>query len=504
MNQDDPPPNTPANLPVAPESGSVDDGTHHLFTNTRAIAHRTARGASIYASRALAVQLFQVASSLILARYIFPSEFGAFALAVTIIGFARYVGDLGISQSFIPMKRVSEQELQTGALISLTTSLVSAFALIGVVIGLGAALALPAETRLMVVILSSTLIIDALRFGAYVGLNRRLAFERIGLISLIETLALYLTQVGGLLLGFGLEALVAAQLVRSMVATGLYVGLGGGVVVPRLRAGVRRLLARGISYQAPAIVAAVSGLLFPIAVAAQLGASGLGFWAWSTVLAAPVLGLLGIVHTVCLPSFARLKELDPSREAEAIGLVARISAILAGGAGGLLVGAAPLIVPLIFDERWIPAVGAVQVSVIGLIPSGFGFLLAAVLESRQRATVRFAAAGFAGAVGFALIFPFTGIWGITGAAVASAIVAPTLDALLLSAAARAALGRACLNAGIMFAVSYATTQTAGKSVSSVVGVLLLLVGSGLVVAFAGWLTDRGALRSLGRFALQRG
>lgn len=504
MNHDDPPQSTDAKLPVAAESGSIDDGTHHLVTTTRAIAHRTARGASIYASRALAVQLVQVASSLILARYISPSEFGVFALAVTIVGFARYVGDLGISHSFIPMKHVSEQQLQTGALISLTTSLVSALALVGVVIGLGAALAMPPETRVMVVILSSTLIIDSLRFGAYLGLNRRLAFERIGLISIIETLALYLTQIGGLLLGFGLEALVAAQLVRSTVATGLYIGLGGGVVVPRLRAGVRRLIAQGISYQAPAIVVSLSGLLFPIAVAAQLGASGLGFWAWSTVLATPILGLLGIVHTVGLPSFARLKEADPSRESEAIELVARISAILAAGAAGLLVGAAPVIVPLIFDERWIPAIGAVQVCVIGLIPSGFGFLLAAVLESRQRATVRFAAAGFAGAVAFALIFPFTEIWGITGAAVATAIVAPTLDALLLAAAARAALRRACLNAGIMFAVSYATTQTAGKSVSSVAGVLLLLVSSGLVVAFASWLTDRGAVRALGRFALQRG
>lgn len=445
----------------------------------------------------------QVASSLVLARHIAPRDYGFFALATTIVAFARYVGDLGIANSLVPPKAVARGDLETGAAVAVITSLV-AVGLLAAFAAFGTFTGVPTTTRTITLVLGTALVVDAFRFGPTVALYRDLSFGRISGIGTIETAVMYAAQIAGLLLGFGLAALVAAQLVRSAVATSLWIAWGGGVVRPAIRTKAFPLVRRGFVYQAPAIVTALSGLVFPIAVAAELGTTGLGFWAWSTILATPITGMVFILHGIAMPSFARLREADPAREIEAVELVGRVSLLIAASAAGVLVGVAPRLVPLAFGEKWVPAVGAAQIYLIGLLPSAAAALLAALLESRQLARVRLVAASLSAVVAFALIFPLGAAYGVTGAAIATAAVAPLLDAILLWVRARVPLTRPIRNGIVTFLLGLGITTSLITPESTIISVTGSAVLALLVVLVAAWVLDRDALRTTFRLARASG
>lgn len=480
-------------VPASAETG------HPTLGTPGAIARRAARGAAIYGGRLVAIQVIQVVSSLVLARHIAPTEYGVFALATTIVAFARYVGDLGVANSLVPRKEISEAEIETGALISLAASSGLGLAIMIAALGFGDELRISRQTAVVTAVLALPLVLDSLRYGPMLRLNRSLAFETLGAIGFAETCALYLSQLGGLLLGFGLGALVAAQVIRSMIAVALSAVVGGGIVLPRLKMRARLLIRRGIAYQAPAIVTAASGLAYPVAVTAQLGTHGLGLWAWATVLAAPVAAMLVLLHNVSMSSFARLREADPSREDDAISLVARFSMMLAAGAAGILVGAAPRMIPVIFGTRWAPAIGATQAYLIGLLPSAFATLFAAVLESRQRAPLRFIASLMAALAALALIFPLAEWEGVTGAAIAVAVAAPAIDAVILGFVIRPGVLRAAFDGIVLFAAGLAVMKLATDNTSGLPELIGASVAAVLVVCAAALAIDRPALRSVRRF-----
>jgi O-antigen/teichoic acid export membrane protein len=177
-----------------------------------------------------------------------------------------------------------------------------------------------------------------------------------------------------------------------------------------------------------------------------LNAHELGLWAWSTILAVPVAQALITIQAVLVPSLARLYGQYRDQFQEACDRSARLIALIAAAGAGALFGLAPPIVEQIFGDRWTGAVGAVQVTVLGIVPLAMFQFLSAILASRGQAGVRFRCALIASLVSLALIYPLMKVWGITGAALASAVVGPVVDAVLLAVYAEVPLRRAGINA----------------------------------------------------------
>jgi PST family polysaccharide transporter len=460
------------------------------------IARKTARGGLSMATRTGAVQLIQLASTLFIAHLILPSAYGAIAVALAALGFARYVGDLGVSSSFLPLPTLSDDDFRSGALVAVGLAIIETIALVLAAPLIAAVLHGPPYTAALIRLLALCLIFEALRFGPIVRLNRELRFGRYGTLSLIETLVLYAFQIGLLVAGAGVWALVIGQLARSSLGTLAYWFGAGGMLRPAWRVSLRRLVARALPYQGPAIAFGAISLLLPLAIGIVLNSRGVGYWAWATVLAAPITALVTVMSGVTLPSLARLRAVQESAVERAADLMLRVSIVAPAVGAGVLLGLARPTLVYVFGRRWLPALPAVELNLIGIVPWTLSFFLAAVLESEQRARERLAAVllaqgiGLVAAVGLALRF------GVAGATFSSAILTPVVDVVVLGALTgvrymRAlASGVAGLGASALFA--WGASQLVSNVWTLVAAGALCIVPAMLII----WMSDREAARAV--------
>ena len=471
-----------------------------MTASAHSTAQRATRGTILLAGRSGLVQLAQVASSLIIARVVVPDAYGAFAVAVTGVGFARYIGDLGVSNSLLALPKVTSGLMRSGALISLVCGVVATLVLFGLAAPLAAILNGPDYTQLLIRVLALTVLFDSMRFGPIVRLNRELRFGAIGIASLIETMLMYACQIGLLLAGAGVWALVIAQLVRSLSGLAIMTKQAGWVM-PARREPLLAMIRRGIPYQAPGALGAGAGFLFPVILAGSLSADGVGYWAWATVLSTPITALVLVISSVTLPSLVRLRESAPASIPRATTLMLRASILVPAAASGVLIGFSAVLIQYLFGERWAPALGAVNMNLIGVIPATFSFFLAAALESEQRAGIRFWVGVAAVLVGLPALIVLSDAWGVTGAGFATAVLMPLVDAVGLALFAKVALGRAVVGALLAFGLCLGCSVAVQGLVVSVPTLVVLLAGCSVPAILIVWFSDREAVRAVLRFGV---
>src|SRR5580693_7500619 len=95
------------------------------------IASVASRGALSYVTRTGLSIVLQTISSLLIARYLDPRDYGLFGLGLTITGALRYVGDFGVTFRFTVAQRLSDEDFRRGLALGLMTALTGALLLSG-------------------------------------------------------------------------------------------------------------------------------------------------------------------------------------------------------------------------------------------------------------------------------------------------------------------------------------------------------------------------------------
>ena len=484
------PPTTPPAPPPTP-------------TSARALGQRAGRGALSVVVTSGLVNVMQLASSLVLARALVPEEYGAFAVAATVVGFGRFLGDCGAGSAVIQQPGSAEpdrRELGRALWLQLAVAVVAATALILAAPAIRAAFEAPPQTSTIVRFMALTLLLEAPAVVAKVRLNRAQEYQRLQVVSLASYVALYCVQIGGLLAGFGLASLVAGQLLFSVVSTALLLGLGGGVVRPQPRGAVA-LARRGLPYQGALTVQAMFAIASVGVVGTQLSTAELGLWTWCTVLATPLLALAMNLQNLAFPALARLHEHHSAQHRAAVSLAARLQLLPVAVVVGTLCGLTVPVVQHVFDPRWLGAVDAARAALLAVVPFLLAALLAATAQSMGRPGLRLRAMALSTLVGVVCAVPLAARFGTTGAAVAIFTVVPLVDALLLLLWVRVPVRRAVLGAAAVgvgsFGVATLLAPYADRLVGLVaVGAVTGLVGLALCVALdlpalrEGWRTVR--------------
>jgi PST family polysaccharide transporter len=455
----------------------------------------------VLAARSGIAQLVQLASTLAIAHFLLPEAYGTLAVALTTLGFARYVGDFGLTLSLIALPRLDGDTLRGSATFALGFAVAEASGLVLLASPLAQLLDGPSYSAEIIRVLGLCLVVETLRFGPIIRINRDLAFSRLGMLQLSDMGILYASQISLLLAGAGVWSLVVSQIARSVLGTAVYVWRGGGVALPKLRCARLALVRRAFPYQGPAILAGLGGFLTPIVLATVMNAGQIGFWAWSTVLVTPLSALVTIMSSIMLPSLARLRRTDAAAVDRAAALVLRASLLLPAAGAGLLLGFSHPIVSLIFGDRWKPALTAVEINLLGIIPSTLSFFLAAILESAQRARERFLAYLGAQIVGLPLLFVLASAAGVPGAAFVSGIAVPLVDIVALAWLAKISIVNATARATFALAAAAAIAWVLARTVHTVFELGLAGVGSLVPVLFLVWLSDREAVRTVIRWGV---
>ena len=478
--------------------GDNREGPGPSSVSAASLARSGGHGALSVVAFSVLLNLLSLVSSLVLARQLMPEQYGAFAVGATVVGFARMLGDGGAGLALIQQPgRVDADDKDLGRVVTLQglIAAVAAISLIAAAPFIRKAFDAPPETVWIIVVLAVTLVIEVPAVVPKVRLNRQQRYRRLQALSAVSFLSLYTVQIGGLVAGLELHALIAGQVVYSVVYSAVMVRHGGGVVRP-VWDGLSALVRRGLPYQATPVVYALLSIGSIAVVGSQLTTGELGLWTWSTVLAAPLISFSVNLRSVVFSALSRLHEHHSDRHAEAVSLVARVQFLFVAAVVGSLCGMAEPLVRHLYDPKWLGAVGAVRAALIGVLATVLANLLAAGLESRGQPHLRLRATAVSAAVGVAAALPLSASFRTTGAAAATYLLVPLVDTLVLLYFARVGIRRALLNALVVGSGSFAVALALSRSVDGLVDLLTMSALAGALALFLTPLVDPGAMRML--------
>lgn len=309
-------------------------------------------GASVWSIlSAGATQLSTFAIFVILARLLQPSDFGMVAFAAIFIDLSRSVVLGGIPEALIQRTHWDDD-------VALTAFWINVLSALGFVLAIGAlcltatAFGLTQLTALVIVALSASLVIDALRAVQEARLRRQFAYRALAARTVGATVIGGVIGVACALLGMGVWALVINRLAVSVFQTAI---IWNAVhFVPRLRmvrAEVRPLVAYGTHVLTSRLVGQMNGRLPEFIIGLTAGAAALGMYrVGSRSLNFLVQTLINPIQSTALSAFSRLESKEAAGRA-----YSRFTQLCGAFTFPAFLGAAVIsedFIDVFFGEKW--------------------------------------------------------------------------------------------------------------------------------------------------------
>jgi O-antigen/teichoic acid export membrane protein len=453
--------------------------------------------------------------TLVIIRFLGPGDFGIVAQATIYITLAMLLLDQGFGVALIQRREVQGGDIRSVA----TLNVVLAAGLCGLTLVLAptvAAFFKTPELTTVLRVLACGLIVKGLAIVPTMMTRRAFDFRK---LAILQTSAVVLGGISGLIVvaaGAGYWALVVQALATDcLVLLGL-LRLHG---LPRFGLDVRRLrnmFGFSIGLLGAQLLLFVGQNADNVAIGRVLGSTALAYYALSYRLMRFPLQLIGsAVNDVSLPIFSRLQ--DDARRLEAWFLTAtRFITVLTWPILVLIAVAAELAVPLVFGERWSPAVVPLQLLSLGALTQISRWLFSPICASRGRTDVVF---GWSAAIVGLLVvsFAISVHWGINAVAASLALaglvtaVPQTLHVCRVARVSAGGFARAhvaaavgCLVlAGLWMLTSYVLDRVGLGDAPIVMIAALIAIASYLLIVRIVWPTVGVEARTMLRLTRQR-
>lgn len=326
---------------------------------------RAAGGAAVTMAGQGLRMLVQFGGIILLARLLTPHDYGLMAMVTAIVGVAEILRDFGLSSAAVQARQVSREQRDNLFWINSGIGLLLALAVFASAHAIAGFYREPA----LVVIsqaLALTFLLNGMTTQYRAHLSRGLRFGQLALGDVGGQVAGLAVAVAVALAGFGFWALVAQQLVQSLVTLLLVVlcarWLPGGY---RRRAPMREFLGFGWNLMLAQLLGYASRNVGQVLIGARVGADALGLYNRAfQLLMMPLNQINAPATTVALPVLSQLQD-DPARFSAFLlrGQTVMVHLIVALFAFACA-QALPLMV-LVLGEQWRPAVPLFQWLAIG-------------------------------------------------------------------------------------------------------------------------------------------
>ncbi|MCA1569562.1 MAG: oligosaccharide flippase family protein [Chloroflexi bacterium] len=307
----------------------------------------------------VAAETSALASAVVLAHLVPPSEFGRVAIAVIVSEFALALANEGVGSGLVRQRTIERAHVESAALLSL---------LIGIALALMTLLILPLATRplfgddvtRLFQMFSPTFIIASLGIVPLAMLERRLDFRRISLIEIATVVASSISSVALALAGLDGEAYVLGAIIGMTTWAALLLILGPSVL-PRWRPQQMREIARfGIPAGLAGSAAVAYGNVDKAVCGATLSLAQVGFYYRAYALGVEYQNKISsIINRIIYPVYARTEDLRHMRDLRS--RMVRINVVVMFPLLAFFIAGAPLIVPMVFGAQWEPAVPLAQI-----------------------------------------------------------------------------------------------------------------------------------------------
>lgn len=332
-------------------------------TSTDVYKQRALLGVVALVLRTGIAQIVILGGMIVLARYLRPAEFGAFAMVQFVLTVLTIFGDAGLGRALI-QKKVAPSQAELSTVFYVQMLLAAAVVLVAW--GAGELLphvwpALPEGTPWIVLALAGNFVLTSARVVPTVLMERELLFIRVAILDSVNSTMFYLAASVLAVLGYGIWALVLGVIAQG--ATGLVVALLLRPWRPTLAfepASVRPLLGFGLPFQARSLFVVGTRSTIPVAGGTMMGSEAVGFLNWALEQGFFPLTFVEILARVGFPLLSRLQG-DPAQFAETLERTLRISVVITLGITAIFLGTSAGLTEVVYSAQWLPAVRMLEI-----------------------------------------------------------------------------------------------------------------------------------------------
>ena len=320
---------------------------------------KLAKGVFWLASAKVIVNLLALFSTLILARFLTPEDFGLFALALTLLTIISALTELSMANALIHHQNPTDAHFNTAWSLNSTRAL-----LVGLVFCAGApiAAALYHEPRLtyIMLFLAISIALTGLSNPKMVLMNRQLIFWQEFALTVSQKLVGFVVGVSIALVYKTYWALVAGMIASQL--TGILVSY---IIIPFKPkfsfTHTKELWSFSVWLSLGQIVNTLNWKLDHLLIGSYLGIKPLGFYTVGDNLAAmPTRETIGPLETTLFPGFKQIAHDNERLKAAYKSAQSLITAIVLPVGVGCALIAQPLVL-LAMGAKWLPVVQIIQV-----------------------------------------------------------------------------------------------------------------------------------------------
>lgn len=312
--------------------------------------------------------MMTIASTMILARLLTPTQVGIFSLCASVIAIAGMLRDFGVSEYLIQEKALTPEKMRAAFGVAIVTAWLLAAALF---LSRHAIAAYYNETGVasVVGVLSLNFVILPLASPAFALFNREMAFRKIFVVQTASNAVQSCVGVGLALAGHGYMSLawssVSGILTQALIVT--YLRPSDSLILPSLRS-ASGVVKYGSMLVVSRVIESVTRNFHEFVIAKQFGFGAVGLFSRAFGLVEMFnQNVTGAILRVATPAFAADHRADVTLNA----LFARGTAIMTSIAWpvlGFFALMSPEIIRLLFGSQWGEAAPIASVLAISLMP----------------------------------------------------------------------------------------------------------------------------------------
>ncbi len=250
-----------------------------------------------------------LAANLVLTVLLSPAIFGIYITILSMISILNYFSDIGLAASLIQKKEIDEEDVTTTFTVQqflILTLIVIAFFLTPFIMRF---YNLPLDGKYLYLSLLLSFFLSSLKTIPSVFLERKIQFQKIVLVQILENTVFYLCVIIFAVLGLELRSFTYAVLLRSI--TGLFLIYILSPWMPRIGikwSHLKQLLKFGVPFQASSFLALFKDDLITLYLGKALGFEGLGYIGWAKKWAeAPIRIIMDNISRVLFPVIAHIQ-----------------------------------------------------------------------------------------------------------------------------------------------------------------------------------------------------
>jgi len=222
------------------------------------------------------------AANLALTILLTPKIFGIYYTVLSLIAILNYFSDIGLSASLIQKKEINDDDIKTTFTIQqiliLTIITIGFFATNPII----SFYKLPVEGKYLYWSLLFSFFLSSLKTIPSILLERKIEFQKIVLVQIVENTFFYLTVIILAVLNFSLNSFTVAVILRSLVGLVLIYKISPwSIKIGINKNSAKKLLSFGLPFQISSFLALVKDDLLTLYLGKTLGFEVLGYLGWA-------------------------------------------------------------------------------------------------------------------------------------------------------------------------------------------------------------------------------